>query len=172
VGCGPGTDRVDADQLDAVAADCEQVTRLDTPAAAVRRRRVGPRRPPARGRRPPRAARRAHAHRAIAVTSTERGTVAASGGVFLGDLALPVETARQSVDVPGGGAELRVRLAGEAWRQVQRALRRRRSPIVRVGVVATDLAGNSREVRPGGSGCAGERRAGRAPLAAEGPGRA
>ena len=73
--------------------------------------------------------------------------------------------------VGGGGAVLTYRLRGRHWREAARALRRGRLVTLRLGVVATDLAGLStkrdapairlvrRQARPGGGSGARPRRA-------------
>ena len=148
VRCGAGSDKVDADTLDEIDPDCESVVRTLTPA------------PPgaggARDRVPPRvevgAPARKHVARSrtirVFASSTESGFVAASGSLTVDGLALPLTVVRRRIAVAGGGAELAVKLTRSQQRQVLRALRRRRSAIVRLAVVATDRAGNSREAKP------------------------
>ena len=70
--------------------------------------------------------------------------MSASGALDVGGLALPVKTiGRERIRVGGGGAVLTYRLRGRHWREARRALRRGRPVVVRLGVVATDLAGES-----------------------------
>jgi hypothetical protein len=148
VRCGDGSDKVDADTLDEIDADCEAVLRTPTaapPGTTAVRDRVAPRLEvgaPAR--------RRIGTSRRVGLfaTSTERGYVAASGALRIDDLALPVIVARRPIAVGGAGAELAVTLSRGQWRQALRALRRHRPVSVRLTVVATDEAGNSREARP------------------------
>lgn len=148
VRCGAGTDKVDADTLDEVGGDCESVVRTLTPAppgAASARDRVAPQLEvggPARKR-----IRRTRTIRVYA-SSTESGWVAASGSLTVDGLALPLNVVRRRIAVAGGGAELAVKLTMSQWRQARRALRRRRSAVVRLTVVATDRAGNSRDAKP------------------------
>jgi Ca2+-binding RTX toxin-like protein len=145
VHCGAGADKVDADTLDEVDSDCESVVRTLTaapPGSGGGRDRVAPRievGAPAR--------KRITASRTIRVfaSSTESGFVAASGSVTIDGLALPLTVVRREVAVAGGGAELAVKLTTSQWRQARRALARRRKATVRLAVVATDRAGNSRE---------------------------
>ena len=145
VRCGDGTDKVDADTLDDIAGDCESVVRTLTaapPGAGGARDRVAPRvevGAPVR--------KRIGSSRTIRVfaSSTESGFVAASGSVTIAGLALPTKVARKSIAVAGGGAELAVKLTRSQHRQALRALRRGRRVRVRLNVVATDRAGNSRE---------------------------
>ncbi len=144
--CGAGADRVEADTLDVVAADCERVERAPIPP------------PPEPGpagadERSPRV--RAGAARAqplsrirILATSSERGVLSTSGFLDVGGLSLPVHGDRRAVAIGGGGVVLHVRLAARERRRVRRALRRGRRATVRVGVVGTDRAGNSRLVLP------------------------
>lgn len=148
VRCGDGTDRADADTLDEVDADCEAVVRTLTPAppgTSSLRDRLAPRlevAAPAR--------RRIGTSRRVPVfaTSTESGYVAASGALRVDGLALPISVARRRIPVGGAGAELPVTLSAAQWRRALRALRRRRPVSVRLVVVATDQAGNSRQARP------------------------
>ncbi len=79
----------------------------------------------------------------VAVT-TEAGAVAASGVLDAGGLRLPVEARRREVPVAGGGVQLRFTLSRAEHREALRALRRGRRVRLRLTVVATDLAGNSR----------------------------
>ncbi len=148
VRCGTGADKVDADTLDEVDPDCENVTRTLTaapPGATTTRDRVAPRvevGAPAR--------KRIAQTRTIRVfaSSTESGFVAASGSLTVDGLALPLNVVRRRIAVAGGGAELAVKLTQSQWRQARRALRRGRKATVRLAVVATDRAGNSREASP------------------------
>ena len=146
--CGEGSDRVEADTVDDVATDCENVERVATPP------------PPdeggsARDRTPPRVETGGStiqrlgrsASITLAATSSERGTIAASGALVVGGAALPLSSRRVRVAVAGAGAELRIRLSRSQQRLVQRALRRGRRVTVRLEVVATDAAGNSAAVR-------------------------
>ena len=146
VSCGPGTDTADADTLDEVASDCERVTRTQTPppadggeddetppavdAGAGTVQRVG-------GRWRVR----------IAATSSERGWIAASGFLDAAGLSLPLQSDRRRVAVGGGAADLTVRLKGRQRREARRAIRKGRRVTVRMGVVATDVAGNSARVQ-------------------------
>jgi hypothetical protein len=143
--CGPGPDRVEADQLAEGAADGEPVARVTTvpppdagdggpDAVAPRVDVAAPRIQRLRGGRTVR----------VYATSTERGTIAASGFVDVRGLSLPLRTVRARVRVAGGGVELRGRFTAAQLREIRRALRRRGRVVVRLGVVATDLAGNSR----------------------------
>ena len=148
VRCGAGADKVDADTLDEVAGDCESVQRTLTaapPGAGGARDRVPPRvevGAPAR--------KRIRSTRTIRLfaSSTESGFVAASGSITIDGLALPLNVVRRQIAVAGGGAELAVKLTASQQRQALRALRRKRSVIVQLAVVATDRAGNSREAKP------------------------
>ena len=142
--CGAGADRVEADTLDVVAADCERVERAPI---------APPPEPGAAGadERSPRVRAGAAATQPlgrvrILATSSERGVLSASGFLDVGGLSLPVQGDRRPVSVGGGGVVLRVRLAARERRRVMRALRRGRRATVRMGVVGTDRAGNSRLV--------------------------
>lgn len=149
VRCGEGEDAVDADTLDEVAGDCERVSRTATPPPAdqggASRDRTAPR-VQAGGATIQRVGRRSATVRLVA-TSSERGTLAASGFLDAAGLNLPLSSRRQRVAVAGGGAEIRIRLSGSQLRRVRRALARRRRVTVRLRVVATDAAGNSAETR-------------------------
>jgi hypothetical protein len=150
VACGAGTDRVDGDQLDEVAADCEAVTRTPTPP------------PPDAGSADDRTAPRVAAGAAtlqrmgrrwrirVAATSSERGALATSGFVDVNDTSLPLKGSRKPLSVAGGGVELTLELGRREIAQCRKAFRRGRRPIARVSVVATDAAGNSasRRLRP------------------------
>ena len=147
VSCGDEADKVDADTFDEIAADCEAVVRTLTsapPGAGGARDRVAPRieiEAPAR--------QRIGRFRRIRVfaASTESGFVAASGALNVNGLALPLKVVRRSIAVGGAGAELTVTLSRAHGRQAMRALRRGRRVSVRMTVVATDRAGNSREAK-------------------------
>jgi hypothetical protein len=146
VNCGDGADTVDADTVDLVAADCENVARAFT-AAPVTGAEDG---------KPPRVEagapvlQRLGRSRVVRVyaTSSEMGTVSASGGLTMGGLTLPVKTIdRERIRVGGAGAVLTYRVRGRHWRETRRALRRGRKVTLRLGVVATDRAGLSSERR-------------------------
>jgi hypothetical protein len=148
VRCGTGNDKVDADTLDEVDPDCESVTRTLTvapPGSGGARDRVAPRLEVG-------APSRKHIAQTrtirVFANSTESGFVAASGSLTVDGLALPLKVVRRPIDVAGGGAELAVKLTSSQWRQALKAIRRRRSATVRLAVVATDRAGNSREAEP------------------------
>jgi Ca2+-binding RTX toxin-like protein len=148
VSCGTGFDRVDADTFDQVADDCESVTRTPTPPPPGdwtsgddnTRPRVQ-----AGGRIVQRLGRRARIR--IAASSSERGTVAASGFLDAGGLSLPLISNRRRVRVAGGGVTLTVRLNARELRVARQALRNRRRVVARLTVVATDRAGNSAKRR-------------------------
>ena len=110
VRCGDGDDKVDADTLDEVGADCEAVQRTPTPppaGAEAAGDRVAPRVEVG-------AAARQHIARSrrirVFATSTERGFVAASGGLTIDDLTIPLQVVRRPIAVGGAGAELVVTL--------------------------------------------------------------
>jgi hypothetical protein len=144
LGCGDGFDSVDADTVDQISDDCEAVTRTLTPpppgdwssgddtvkprvqAGGSTRQRLG------RGGRI-----------RIAASSSERGTLAASGFLDAGGLSLPLISNRRRVAVAGGGVTLTVKLKRRELRIARRSLRRGRRVVARLSVVATDSAGNS-----------------------------
>ena len=140
--CGPGVDTLDADGADAVAADCETATRSDTasPAAVA-----DDGRPPVVDAGAPTVQRldRSRVVRVYATTS-KPGTLGASGSLNASGIAVPIKrVATRRVPVAGGGAELKYRLAGREWRLARRALKRSRRVLIRLSVVATDLAGRT-----------------------------
>ena len=142
VTCGPGVDTVDADGVDAVAGDCENLTRTATAAPAVT---ADDGRPPKVDAGAPTVQRvgRSRLVRVYATTS-KPGTLGASGVLESSGLTLPVPRVKPArVTVAGGGAELTYRLSGRNWRVTRRALRRGKRVVVRLRVVGTDLAGRS-----------------------------
>jgi hypothetical protein len=143
VACGDGNDTVDADQLDEVGADCETIRR--TFVEPVAGGAIGDDRQPPRlaigGRSVQKVGRRKRFF--IAASSSERGTISASGFLEVNGLALPLRSNRARVRRAGHGAELRVKLSKGAFRECLRAWRKGRRVRVELGVVATDQAGNS-----------------------------
>lgn len=148
VRCDDGDDTVDADTLDKVAADCEDVTRTATAPPAGGE--GGPDRtaPQVQAGGPTRQRLGRRRSLRVVATTSERGTVAASGALYVGGAALPLLSRREQVAVGGGGATLEVPLSRSQLRQVRRALRRGRRVTARLTVVATDAAGNSAQTRP------------------------
>ena len=145
--CGAGEDKVDADTLDDVALDCETVSRLPTPVPEVGgttgRDRVAPRvrvGGPTVQRAPQRAS-------GPVATSSERGTISASGFVDVAGLSLPLSADRQRVGIGGGGVELTVKLRRPPAPRGQPAPGGGAKVTVRLGVVGTDRAGNSTRVQ-------------------------
>jgi RTX calcium-binding nonapeptide repeat (4 copies) len=147
VECGAGRDRVDADTLDDVAIDCEDVSRRPVvpPAdAGTTDDRTGPR-VESGGRTRQRLGR---GRIQLLATSSERGFLAASGFLDVAGISLPLQSDRRRVAVAGGGVELTVRLKGRRLRQCRKAVRRNRPCSIRMWAVGTDLAGNSTRARP------------------------
>jgi hypothetical protein len=147
VECGSGRDRVDADTLDDVAIDCEDVARRPVvPPVDVGTTddRVGPRVQSGGYVRQ----RLGRGRVRILATSSERGVLAASGFVDVAGISLPIQSDRRPVTVAGGGVQLTVRLKGGSLRRCRRAVQRRRPCSIRMWVVGTDLAGNSTRARP------------------------
>jgi Ca2+-binding RTX toxin-like protein len=143
VSCGAGSDTVDADTLDPVSGDCESVSRVAIVGGTV----VDDGKPP-KLQVGALTLQRLGKSRTVRVyaTSSEQGTVSASGGLTIGGLVLPVKTIdRKRIKVGGAGAVLTYKLRGRHWREARRALRRGRALVLRLGVVATDLAGRSTE---------------------------
>jgi hypothetical protein len=147
VTCGPGTDGLEADTADVVAADCEQVMRRPVTPPAGAEAAAGDRTAPRvqsdalaiqrLGRRSVR----------VLATTSERGFLAASGFLDVGGISLPLQSDRKEVPVAGGGASLTVQLTSSDLRRAARALRRGRPASIRMWVVGTDIAGNSRQAR-------------------------
>ena len=147
VECGPGRDRVDADTLDDVAIDCEDVARRPVvpPAdAGATDDRTGPR-VQAGGLTRQRLGR---GRIRLLATSSERGFLAASGFLDVSGISLPLQSDRRRVTVAGGGVELTVRLRGGRYARCRRAVRRGRACSIRMWAVGTDLSGNSTRARP------------------------
>jgi hypothetical protein len=147
VRCGAGEDTVDADTLDSIGLDCEKVSRLPTPipegGGTTGRDRVAP-----KVRVGGSTVQRARNGRfRLVATSSERGTISASGFVNVAGLSLPISSDRQRVGVGGGGVRLTVKLSSRARREATRAWRRKRRVVVRMGVVGIDRAGNSAHVQ-------------------------
>jgi hypothetical protein len=143
ISCGDGNDTVEADTLDEVSTDCETVRR--TFVAAPRDGAVGADSKPPQlaigGSTLQRAGKRKRFF--VAATSTERGTIAASGFLQVNGLALPLQSNRRRVPRGGHGVELTVKLSRGALAECRRAWRKGRKVRVNMGVVATDQAGNS-----------------------------
>ena len=140
IACGAGADAVDADTLDQVAADCES-----------RRAASRPRRPPAtsptsparRWSRPAPTVQRSGRSRRVRVyaTSSEPGTVSASGFLDIAGLRLPADApSRAQSPVGGAGAAITYKLSRRPLRarapgalrgraQGPGRARRRRAPI-------------------------------------------
>ncbi len=148
VSCGDGTDTVDADTFDALAADCESAARVEvTPppesgntatdtqapevdAGAITLQRLG-RRGVVR----------------VVGTSSERGTLGASGYMSAGGINFPLGNVSRPVTVAGGGVELSLKLSKAQLRAAKRAVKRKRRVTIHLSVVATDAAGNSSQKR-------------------------
>jgi hypothetical protein len=147
VSCGDGADTVEADTVDDVAPDCETVRRtaVEPPGGAAVEGDTRPPRLAIGGARVQRVGTRRRFH--IAASSTERGTIAGSGFVEVNGLSLPLQSNRRRVPRAGDGVELTVRLPRGVMARCRRAWRRGRTVRVRIGVVATDQAGNSSRPR-------------------------
>ena len=143
VSCGPGRDSADADTVDEITGDCEQIDRRPVvpPADAGESAddRVGPV-VHAGGKTLQRVGRRSVK---LLATSSERGFLAASGSLSVGGISLPLQSTRKPVSVAGGGVSLIVKLTSSQVRRVRRARRRGRPASIRMWAVGTDLAGNS-----------------------------
>ena len=143
VGCGAGADVVDADAFDEVAATCESVTGTDGPAEPPVADLPGAPRLAVGAPVLQRAAKGGAVR--IYATAGEPADLSASGFLDAAGLQLPIERLpRREVRVAGGGAVLVYRLRGREWKEARRSLRRGKRVRVRLAVVATDAAGNSR----------------------------
>ena len=148
VRCGEGADRVDADAFDELAPDCESVTRTATAP------------PPESGstatdKTPPKVdvgavtLQKLGKRGVVRVmgTSSERGTLGASGYIDIAGLQLPLGNVTKPITVAGGGAELTLKLTKAQLREARKMLKRKRRVTVHLSVVATDAAGNSASKR-------------------------
>ena len=81
----------------------------------------------------------------VYATTSERGTLGASGFLEATGLTLPIKRVRPEARraSAGGGAELTYRLTGRHWRLARRALRRGKPVVVRLAVVAHRPGGES-----------------------------
>lgn len=79
----------------------------------------------------------------LAVTSSERGSVSASGFLDANGFNLPLKSKEFRIDVAGGGVLLKIRMSKAVMRAVLRDFRRGRRPVARINVAATDAAGNT-----------------------------
>ena len=146
VACGDGADEVDADTFDHVDAACEAVSRTFTPppsgssgdepgaptieVGALSTQRPGDSR-----------------RLEVVATSSEPGALSASGFFTIAGLSRPVQVERREVTVGGAGAILRYRIPAARWDRARAALEAGRKVSLVLGVVATDLAGNTSERR-------------------------
>jgi Ca2+-binding RTX toxin-like protein len=149
VSCGAGSDTVLADTLDVVAADCERVTAVAVaPPAGAQELGADKVAPQVRAT-SPRTQRVSATRRTVRVlaTSSEAGAIATSGVLAVAGEPLPVVGVRRGVTVGGAGVDLRFTLTRAQHRAALRALARRRAVTLRLSVVGTDRAGNSRQVR-------------------------
>ena len=142
VRCGEGVDVVDADTLDDVAADCEQVANTPTdPPSGSSGDEPGP---PALdvG---AHTVQRPGASRLLRVyaTSSEPGAISASGILEIAGLPRPVQAESRRVEVGGAGVALTYKIPRGRWKQARQALALDRPVSLQLGVVATDLAGNT-----------------------------
>ena len=142
VDCGQGADTVEADTLDQVAADCESVARVETaPPAGSGGDEPGP---PILAVGAPTVQRPGNSRRLrVYATSSEPGAISASGFLAVAGLSRPVKTDRRRLEVGGAGIVLTYELSRARWDEVGRALQRGRRVVLRLGVVATDLSGNT-----------------------------
>jgi hypothetical protein len=83
----------------------------------------------------------------LLATSSEPGAISASGFVEIAGVRYPVKVARVRVSLAGEGVDLRPKLTRLQSRRARAALRRGRRVRLRLQVVATDRAGNSRSTR-------------------------
>lgn len=145
--CGPGADSAEVDTFDSIAADCESVATA-TVAAPAGGGSAGDREAPELRADAARTQRVTGSRKSVTVlvSSSEAGGVAMSGVLRAGGVALPAAVVRRDVRVAGEGVELRYALPRDQIRRVRAALARRRAVSLQLSVVATDAAGNSREL--------------------------
>ena len=146
ISCGDGADQVDADTLDQVDPSCEAVTRTFTPSPSGSagdepgppKVEVG-----AVTTQSPGGSRRIE----VVATTSEPGALSASGFFSIDGLSRPVQVKRREIAVGGAGAILSYRVPKARWERARRALSAGRKVSLRLGVVATDLAGNTSKRR-------------------------
>ncbi len=146
--CGPGTDTVDADTVDQIPADgsCERVTRTQTaPPAGSTPTEKDTAAPKLKVGATTRQRLRSSGAVRLLATSSEAGTLAASGFVEIAGVRLPLKTVRRRVALPGAGVAIDLRMTATQRAQARRALARGRSVRVVAAVVGTDATGNSSE---------------------------
>jgi hypothetical protein len=144
VTCGAGTDKVDADTLDTVAGDCENVVRTQTAPPDGSDSTAGDTKAPKLMVGCPTLQRVGKKRKLyIQATSSEKGTLAASGRLEVGGLNLALRSKPYKLNVGGGGVEIVITLSKSQMKKVATAFRKRRAAVAKLDVVATDLAGNS-----------------------------
>ncbi|HEX8204865.1 MAG TPA: hypothetical protein VF587_02275, partial [Solirubrobacteraceae bacterium] len=79
----------------------------------------------------------------VVATVSEAAELYATGFAEIAGTRHALGRARATVDVAGGGVELRVTLPSSVLKAARRALRRKKRVSVGISVLATDLAGNS-----------------------------
>lgn len=146
VRCGDGADEVDADTTDTVAGDCESVSRTATPPPAEASDAADTTAPRVSARGAKRQRLRGSGIR-LRGSSSERGTMAASGFLELGGERLPVRSRRIKLSSADENVAVPIRLSRSQLARARRALSRGRRVSVRVTVVVTDAAGNSGAAR-------------------------
>ena len=146
VTCGEGADQVVADSFDDVAGDCETVGRATVapPTGGGGGDDGAPPKVEAGGSTRQRIGRRGRIR--VLATSSEPGFAAASGFLDVAGLNLPLKSDRRRVAVGGAGVVLTVKLSRRQMKECRRVFKRRRRVVVRLRVVATDLAGHSSAV--------------------------
>jgi len=148
ISCGPGTDEVDADTVDQVPADgsCEKVTRTQTaPPAGSAPTEKDSTAPKLRVGATTRQRLRSSGAVRLLATSSEAGTVAASGFVEIAGVRLPLQTVRRTVALAGAGVAIDLRMTAAQRARARRALARGRRVRVVAAVVGTDATGNTSE---------------------------
>ena len=144
IACGGGNDKVDADTLDKVAADCEGVTRTQTAPPSGGESTAGDTKPPrllVGASTMQRVLKKRKVY--VAATSSEKGTIAASGRLEVAGLNLPLRSKVFKVTVGGGGVEIVISFTKTQMKYLKTAFRKHKRPVVKLDVVATDAAGNS-----------------------------
>ena len=141
VQCGPGNDTAAGDQLDEFV-DCETVDRR-TVAPPNGDDRVAPKLTAAAL-----TSQRLERRRVkVVATSSEKGSITASGHVAAGGIHLRLGSSAATVDVGGGGVEFSLKLSKRVIERARKDLERGRRPRIRLTLSAVDAAGNTSAAR-------------------------
>ena len=148
IDCGDGTDTVNADQLDEVNGNCENVKRQFVEAVAGQSA--------ASDKTPPKLQAGAYSTQRISLTrrtirvagtSSEQGIIGVTGYLAVGGINDRLVPASKKVTVGGGGVDLVIKLSKRQVRLALGALRKHHKARCHVVVAATDAAGNTSRIR-------------------------